>query len=352
MIAVKSGSAISGGIHLFRTSETGELSNKVMVFWMVIVSGLAVISASLYFGTRDRAVLSEQPFADKSFQARHPSNLTLGTSITPQAQANGLRAQGETVISDAEVMINALAVRLQTTPDDVEGWQMLGWSYFNTERYEQAASAYSRAVELHPDDADLHSIYGEALVRAADGFVTEQAADVFANTLALDPTDARARFFQGLVSSQKGDAAAAIEIWIEILDSTPAGAEWSDSLRQRILELAESSSIDVSGRVTASAASTAPVSGPSAEEMAAAATLSEVERQEMIVGMVNRLADRLEENPNDADGWIQLMRSRLVLGDIAAATQSFGRANTVFARDPETLSRLNTVAKELGLPVD
>ena len=137
-------------------------------------------------------------------------------------------------------------------------------------------------------------------------------------------------------------------------DSSPTDAEWSDSLRQRILELAEASSIDVSSRVKASIAitSSAAVSGPTAQEMAAAASLSEVERQELIVGMVNRLADRLEDNPDDAEGWIQLMRSRLVLGDIAAATQTLERASTVFASDPDTLLRLGTAAKELGLSVN
>ncbi len=35
----------------------------------------------------------------------------------------------------------------------------------------------------------------------------------------------------------------------------------------------------------------------------------------MMQGMVDELADRLTKNPRDAAGWIQLIRSRIVLGE-------------------------------------
>src|SRR5689334_20463583 len=41
-------------------------------------------------------------------------------------------------LADVDTMIERLAARLETTPKDIEGWQMLGWSYLNTARYEQA----------------------------------------------------------------------------------------------------------------------------------------------------------------------------------------------------------------------
>ena len=50
------------------------------------------------------------------------------------------------LLPDVNTMIERLAARLETTPEDIEGWRMLGWSYFHTARYEQAATAYARAV--------------------------------------------------------------------------------------------------------------------------------------------------------------------------------------------------------------
>src|SRR5579862_5445497 len=72
-------------------------------------------------------------------------------------------------LGSVDEMIEHLVDRLNRNPKDPEGWRMLGWSYFNTERFGQAANAYAKAIELDPQRADFRSSRGEALVRAADG---------------------------------------------------------------------------------------------------------------------------------------------------------------------------------------
>jgi cytochrome c-type biogenesis protein CcmH len=42
----------------------------------------------------------------------------------------------------------------------------------------------------------------------------------------------------------------------------------------------------------------------------------------MARGMVERLAARLEANPRDADGWIRLMRSYMVMNEPDRASQA------------------------------
>ena len=72
------------------------------------------------------------------------------------------------LLPDVNTMIERLAARLETTPEDIEGWRMLGWSYFHTARYEQAATAYARAVELDPSSAELKRSYEEAKAKASE----------------------------------------------------------------------------------------------------------------------------------------------------------------------------------------
>ena len=72
------------------------------------------------------------------------------------------------LLPDVNTMIEQLAARLETTPDDIEGWRMLGWSYFHTARYEQAATAYARAVELDPSSTELKLSYEEAKAKASE----------------------------------------------------------------------------------------------------------------------------------------------------------------------------------------
>jgi cytochrome c-type biogenesis protein CcmH/NrfG len=71
-------------------------------------------------------------------------------------------------LPDVNTMIERLAAKLETTPEDTEGWRMLGWSYFRTARYEQAATAYARAVELDPSSAELKLSYEEAKAKAGE----------------------------------------------------------------------------------------------------------------------------------------------------------------------------------------
>lgn len=89
--------------------------------------------------------------------------------------------------------------------------------------------------------------------------------------------------------------------------------------------------------------------GPDAEDVAAAAEMSDEDRADMINGMVEELAVRLENNPADPDGWIMLVRSYSVLNSPDKAAAALERAQTQFAGDATVLSRLDSTARQLGL---
>lgn len=66
--------------------------------------------------------------------------------------------------------------------------------------------------------------------------------------------------------------------------------------------------------------------GPSVADMKAAESLTPEQRQDMIKGMVARLAERLKENPKDLAGWLRLGRARSVLKQHQAAADAYGKA--------------------------
>jgi tetratricopeptide (TPR) repeat protein len=86
---------------------------------------------------------------------------SIGTEEPPSKAAAGK------LLPDVNTMIERLVARLETTPEDIKGWRMLGWSYFHTERYEQAAAAYARAVKLDPNSAEIKLSYEEAKAKAS-----------------------------------------------------------------------------------------------------------------------------------------------------------------------------------------
>jgi len=271
-------------------------------------------------------------------------------------------------------MMARLAERLQQNPDDAEGWRMLGWSYFNTDRFAQSAEAYAKAHSLRPSDASIASSYGEALVRAADDRVTEQAKAVFVQTLQLDAKDARARFFVGLAKEQAGDRVSALEDWIAILNEGDSNEPWFADLTQRATELGRETGVDVSTRLhRQKAAATGgvlhllkqqeaaavsprkdgpkdgPKEGPTADDVRNAEAMAPADRATMIRNMVDGLATRLEQSPHDVEGWIKLIRSRKVLGESEAAAHALKRALDVFKTEPQERSRLVAIGQEMGL---
>ena len=82
------------------------------------------------------------------------------------------------LLPDVNTMIERLAARLETTPDDIKGWRMLGWSYLSTAHYEQAATAYAKALALDPNSAELKLSYEEAKAKAAESNNLETASSL------------------------------------------------------------------------------------------------------------------------------------------------------------------------------
>jgi cytochrome c-type biogenesis protein CcmH len=253
-------------------------------------------------------------------------------------------------------MISRLVERLNQKPDDPEGWRMLGWSYSNTGRYAEAVGAYAKAAELRPAIADLQSSYGEAIVRASSETVTPEAKAAFDKALKLDPKDPRARFFMGLALEQQGDKTAAFEAWLALLKDAKPSDDWAGDLRQRVVDLGAELGDKLSPSLASELASLAPAHevlptqpGPTAADVKAAEGMSDEDRNAMVHGMVERLAARLAKSPRDADGWIKLMRARMVLGESDAAKEALKQALSIFSGVDQEQGRIAAAARELGI---
>ena len=268
----------------------------------------------------------------------------------PEFAADSGIAPPQQKLPDVDTMIARVAERLKTVPDNAEDWRMLGWSYFETQRYPEAVDAYSHAVQLQPQSAALQSAYGEAQVLAAGGKVTPQAMKAIAVALKGAPDDERALHYSGLAKSQKGDAKGAIADWIAALKKAKPDSLWAPRLRAEINETAKTASIDVSAQLPPAPPMTEEkFAGPTSEAVQQAQSMRPEEQQSMIRNMVSGLDERLARNPRDREGWIRLIRSRKVLGEPDLARTALDRALTAFQDDPTTQIELKAAATELGV---
>jgi len=305
-----------------------------------------------------------RPVEAISFGSQDPDLARLELYARAKAPRQAAAASNKPVeLPDVETMIERLAARLQTQPDDADGWRMLGWSYFNMQQPGKAVEAYARAVALQPQAAQLKSAYGEALVALANGSVTRDALAQFNAALALEGANLKARYFLGLAMEQEGKQREALDAWLAVLAAPLEDEVWAADLRQRTQALARELNIDLStwvastgsGRGEASLlAVDKPVSSPgpralTATEIGVARTLPADQQQALIRGMVNGLADRLQAQPRDEAGWLRLIHSRLVLGEEGAAREALARALAVFADDASAGRRIAAAARQLGI---
>lgn len=288
----------------------------------LLLLGVPVAAVSLY------ATLGSPGLSDKPFAARIVSSPSSGErAATPGRQAgNSDTAEARKTLDEA---VTALARHLAANPNDARGWLLLGRAYLTNERYDDAVEALRRANDLVEGQPEVAAAYGEALVMAADGRVTDQAQHIFEEAFAKDPRNPQARYFLGLRRAQAGDLPGALQDWVDLVALSPKDAPWLPSVIQQIAAVASTLGVDPA-RLKPRAETDALVAPtPAFPNGAASDETSPEQRQTMIRAMVERLANRLEQNPNDPDGWLRLARAYDVLGEKAKADQARARAQAL-----------------------
>jgi len=209
-----------------------------------------------------------------------------------------------------EGLVARVERRLKERPGDVQGWETIAPAYLMLGRTDDAAHAWTRAMMAGGVTADRLAARGEALVLGNDGVVGSAAKEDFERAVELDPDEPRAQFYLGAAELEAGEREVALARWKALLARAPENAPWAPALRARIAA--------VEGRPVISA-----------------------EDEPMIRGMVEGLAARLADNPDDLDGWLRLIRSYGVLQDEEKAATALAAARQAFADDPDALARLS-----------
>lgn len=219
-----------------------------------------------------------------------------------------------------EAQAAELAAKLAAAPDDQAGWVRLAMMQQALGRNQDAVDSYRRAYTLSGGAPEIASSLGEALVLAAQGQVTPEAKTLFEGALEREKREPRARFYLGLAESQAGRLQEALRIWASLAADSRPDAPWMPVLTARIRQTAAELGIDPATVLPQQAP------GPSAEDMQAAQDMTPEQRSAMVRGMVEQLAAKLKDNPNDLEGWLRLARSYRVLGDREKSADAFKHA--------------------------
>lgn len=260
--------------------------------------------------------------------------VSLGSPDLPDAPL-AARLSAPADQQDMAVLLARVEAHLQANPDDARGWQVLAPVYVRLGRNEDAAVAFGNIARLLGSNATTEGDLGEAIARANQGAVTAEARAAFERAVKDDPRDIRARFYLALGDGQAGrtdEAAAAIR---GLIAEAPPGAAWVGGMNQVLAEL--------------EAGAPAMQPGPTAADVEAAGSMSDTDRTGMIEGMVAKLAERLEAEPDDAEGWARLVRSYMVLGRPDDARAALDEARSALAGAADKLALVESEARATGL---
>ncbi len=287
--------------------------------------------------------------ADNIVDARLRASVAIAVAIIVPAIALGLYlskgspglpgqsfALRQTSMTSAQIQaqqlveeVAALEVRLAQTPEDVQGWRLLGQSYMELRLYAKSADTFERAIAANGPLVDLLLNKGIGLVFSESGVVSEPARLSFEAVIEQEPNNSLAQYFLGVGAAQQQDYPRAIDYLTKSLTNAPPDAPWIDDASRQLATMSE----QIDG--TIEAPTTNGGATPTLPPMV----------QDMVAGLAARLAD----NPQDLEGWLLLIRSYAVMDDTKAARDALAGARDAFQDNENALEQLTAYEDEFQL---
>ncbi len=168
-----------------------------------------------------------------------PDMLDVGPGQQPAAAAQANDPSHPMGQAQFEGLAQRLAERLQTQPDDAEGWAMLGRSYNVLGRPQDAAGAFAKLVALRPQDAQALADYADALGTANGRQLDGEPERLIERALKADPDHPKALALAGTLAFKRGNMALAAQQWQHALRGLPPDSSMGQQLRGAMDEARE-----------------------------------------------------------------------------------------------------------------
>ena len=160
---------------------------------------------------------------------------SLGALRQPGA-ADAASAAQATPQMQIGAMVAKLEERLKQTPEDAEGWTMLGRSYSVLGRYAEAVTAFKKVAALRPDDAQALADQADATAMAAGRKLAGEPEQLINQALKLDPKNLKALALAGTIAFDRGDFPTAVRHWEGAYAAAEPGSELATNLLNGVAE--------------------------------------------------------------------------------------------------------------------
>ena len=119
---------------------------------------------------------------------------------------------------DLATAIKLLEQKLADNPDDLQGQLLYGRSMMSMQRYDLAVSAYKKANQLDPNNANILTELAEAIAfKNNTGSFLGEPEQYLSQAIAINPQQQKAMWLQGIVYFENLDYVKAESIWTDLL---------------------------------------------------------------------------------------------------------------------------------------
>jgi cytochrome c-type biogenesis protein CcmH len=215
---------------------------------------------------------------------------------------------------DPKEMVRGLAARLKDNPGDLDGWLMLARSYMVLERWAEAEDAYEHAQAKVMQNSDLLITWIELRVMLGGRKFDARSQELLKRAAELAPAGhPEVLLLRSLAALERGEQAESDALADQVRERFAPGTPERENLEAALNTWQKRDA-------PAAPATAAPSNMPDPKEM------------------VQRLADRLKERPDDLDGWLMLARSYAILGRYADADDAYQHAQAKAMQDASQLA--------------
>jgi cytochrome c-type biogenesis protein CcmH len=148
---------------------------------------------------------------------------------------------------DVHAMVEQLAQRMQTHPEDPKGWMLLARSYAALGRYSESAAAFAEAAKRSPDDAQLYADWADAAAMAQQRKLAGKPEELIARALAIDPNNRKALALSATALLERGNVDASLARWRELRQKVASDSDEAREIDKVIAEIGGSKGAAPSG---------------------------------------------------------------------------------------------------------
>jgi len=199
--------------------NNGTVTVQTMAVAVVIAVVVGFLGGVIYSSLQSNS--GGAPSVQKTVSAPSPMG---GGQGQPQASLNPQQASA----------ILSLEQRVAANPNDAEALVQLGNTYFDTNNFVKAITAYNRYLTLQPNNPNVLTDLG--IMYRNNGQPTEAIA-AFDRAIAADPKHVQAPFNKGIVlMNDVRDHQAAIDVWQKLVDSNPGATAGNGTPITKVIE--------------------------------------------------------------------------------------------------------------------